>query len=289
MNLFILQMIALVSYGNAYLKGKKIPSDFYPSHPVFSPCARILFCGYAKLFPKGPFKGLTGWIKRLFSKRETVKIDIDQPDRWFEFLKGQGCRHLRLRHIPLEQKEGEPKEYQMAGFVLASKMWVIETALRHGTFTWPCRWGESRENTSRQKPWIGQYRMEPSPLPRSSEKHDLPAIKKQQAQALSEIAQFAFQQNLPYWGGIFQKALETLHSDHPEENHPMEKDIPCQNYSLIARQVIFGAFSSWVFGAMGSWNDLGFEDRQVEHTYDRLSENLYRITVQALLEGVNSY
>ena len=71
MNLFILQMIALVSYGNAYLKGKKIPSDFYPSHPVFSPCARILFCGYAKLFPKGPFKGLTGWIKRLFSKRET--------------------------------------------------------------------------------------------------------------------------------------------------------------------------------------------------------------------------
>ena len=40
---------------------------------------------------------------------------------------------------------------------------------------------------------------------------------------------------------------------------------------------------------MGSWNDLGFEDRQVEHTYDRLSENLYRITVQALLEGVNSY
>lgn len=108
MNLFILQMIALVSYGNAYLKGKKIPSDFYPSHPVFSPCARILFCGYAKLFPKGPFKGLTGWIKRLFSKRETVKIDIDQPDRWFEFLKGQGCRHLRLRHIPLEQKEGDP-------------------------------------------------------------------------------------------------------------------------------------------------------------------------------------
>ena len=109
------------------------------------------------------------------------------------------------------------------------------------------------------------------------------------AQALSEIAQFAFQQNLPYWGGIFQKALETLHSDHPEENHPMEKDIPCQNYPLIARQVIFSAFSSWVFGAMGSWNDLGFEDRQVEHTYDRLSENLYRITVQALLEGVNSY
>ena len=52
MNLFILQMIALVSYGNAYLKGKKIPSDFYPSHPVFSPCARILFCGYEKLSPK---------------------------------------------------------------------------------------------------------------------------------------------------------------------------------------------------------------------------------------------
>ena len=45
---------------------------------------------------------------------------------------------------------------------------------------------------------------------------------------------------------------------------------------LPAAQLLGAAQSAWVFGGMGSWNDLGFEGED-QALYDRLSEELYRL------------
>jgi hypothetical protein len=45
--------------------------------------------------------------------------------------------------------------------------------------------------------------------------------------------------------------------------------------------------TAWVFGGMGSWNDLGF-DGEEQRTYDSLSEELCAALNMAVLEVVNS-
>ena len=50
---------------------------------------------------------------------------------------------------------------------------------------------------------------------------------------------------------------------------------PANSYPLAAKQLLFAAGNAWVFGGMGSWNDLGFDDCETNALYDRLSAQLY--------------
>ena len=54
-----------------------------------------------------------------------------------------------------------------------------------------------------------------------------------------------------------------------------------------AQQLAAMAARAWVFGGMGSWNDLGFELRAVEAEYDEVSRNLYAAVLLALLASAN--
>jgi hypothetical protein len=54
-----------------------------------------------------------------------------------------------------------------------------------------------------------------------------------------------------------------------------------------ATQLLGAAQAAWIFGAMGSWNDLGFEgDDQV--LYERLSEDLYQLLNAAIVAAANA-
>jgi hypothetical protein len=46
--------------------------------------------------------------------------------------------------------------------------------------------------------------------------------------------------------------------------------------------------SAWVFGGMGSWNDIGFPDKQKEDEYDRLSAELYEVINECYVAVANS-
>ena len=53
-----------------------------------------------------------------------------------------------------------------------------------------------------------------------------------------------------------------------------------------ARQLLAAVHWSWVFGGMGSWNDLLFEGED-QKTYDRISERLFQ-AVNAAIEQAAS-
>jgi hypothetical protein len=54
---------------------------------------------------------------------------------------------------------------------------------------------------------------------------------------------------------------------------------------LAARRLLAIATNSWVFGGIGSWNDLGFVEDQ---RYQSVSEPLYGAMMNAFLASVNS-
>jgi hypothetical protein len=43
---------------------------------------------------------------------------------------------------------------------------------------------------------------------------------------------------------------------------------------------------AWVFGGMGSWNDVSFDAKPGE--YERVSEQLHRALLQGILAGANA-
>jgi len=60
------------------------------------------------------------------------------------------------------------------------------------------------------------------------------------------------------------------------------KDLaPDHLLDLPAKQVLAACQAAWVFGGMGSWNDLGFEGEQ-QAEYDRISTALYDLLNTAI-------
>lgn len=53
-----------------------------------------------------------------------------------------------------------------------------------------------------------------------------------------------------------------------------------------AEAMLDAAQSAWVFGGMGSWNDMGF-DGQEQREYESVSEELFNAVNRALCVAVN--
>jgi hypothetical protein len=106
---------------------------------------------------------------------------------------------------------------------------------------------------------------------------------------MEAIAAFAEEHKLSRWHLIFRQALDILDSKDLVRLTDEGWLIPTDNYSLIATQLLFAAGKAWVFGAMGSWNDLSFSDEAARQPYEKLSYDLYDCICVSILAAVNSY
>ena len=88
-----------------------------------------------------------------------------------------------------------------------------------------------------------------------------------------------------HWAENFKQNKQTL-----TEFEPVESDdfIPFGTYSLAARQLLETSFRSWVFGGMGSWNDLAFSGGNQDE-YSSLTKELYEAICNGIVAAVNSY
>ncbi len=260
------QFITIVTYGNDYLMNGKIQEDFYPSHPAFKFCDRVYFN----------------------DMQETQeKIIADNPFGWFQYLKETGCKKLRL-YFSYSGNEQFP-DYKSAGMVGGGGYWHMEADYDNGCDIWASRWQVTKENDPDRNIWAVDYglfaeKQQPTAIP-----CNLDVIKKVSLERISAIAAFASEQQLDNWHSIFKNAYDILNSGQPAQNDYQRKMLPENNYSLIARQLLFAADAAWVFGGMGSWNDLSFNDNNIQQQYEQLSYNLYDNICVNVIASVNSY
>jgi len=52
--------------------------------------------------------------------------------------------------------------------------------------------------------------------------------------------------------------------------------------------LLAGALKGWVFGGLGSWNDMCFRESSQEREYQLVSKNLYRAVIQSVGVVANS-
>lgn len=117
----------------------------------------------------------------------------------------------------------------------------------------------------------------------------LQKCKEELEKTLTEIEAFAIGQNLDYWSKQFTQARQALIANTPESFYYNSDLIVNNNYSLTARQILYAAGTAWVFGAMGSWNDLGFNTKEDNEKYEALTEILYSKVNEAIISATNSY
>ena len=79
---------------------------------------------------------------------------------------------------------------------------------------------------------------------------------------LENIIEFAHQETTESWVKIFKNARETLENENPESDFYQYDLISWNNYDLENKQLLMSASKAFVFGGMGSWNDMSFEKKE---------------------------
>ncbi|MDP9079773.1 MAG: hypothetical protein M3O71_20275 [Bacteroidota bacterium] len=267
------QLISLVSCGNEFLGSGEMPEKFYPENSVFRFCNGVKFVAFRK---------------KLFSS-EFKEVEIaDDPYKWFKLLKKEKCKVLRVFYESSKDQTKGP-DHKLAGFVGGGGTWLIEAIFNKHSDFYANNWTVTDKDAADKRIWSIKYGNTAWDQPIADQQFDLLETKNELADALLMITAFANKQKLDNWVDVFNRAQKALESDEPSAGFYHTDLVVTENYSLAARQVLFAAGLAWVFGGMGSWNDLGFDTEEENKTYDELSAALYAAINKGVVAAINSY
>lgn len=266
----VAQLLSLVSYGNEFITKHSFPLDYFPNNLVFQYDKEVVFdTSKEKLFGG------------------TKAIHLANPQEWFRWLKEDGCLELRAIFQYSDQKDF--KDYMMAGMVGGGGTWFVQSSYKRYCDLWYANWEVGNQNDPDNKIWLVKYKTVLQKQEIKQQLFLLNPIKEELEKLLIEIEAFARTNKKDMWADWFKKALESLNSNKPYESFYQQNMIVLKNYSLLAQQVLFGASNAWVFGGMGSWNDIGFAEKETNVKYEQLSEQLYDVMIRGLVGAINSY
>ncbi len=268
----VLQMMTIVSYGNAYLQRGIDIQDFYPTNGSFVFDRSVCFVN-------------------LDAPNGESSVIANSPVEWLSGLQKSGCTELRLMYQSADGVQVGKLELtnrMLAGMVGGGGNWWIE-ALFDGYCN---QWVSKREVTDKDSPdqkiWSVTYgsslqHCAISPVDARS----FEEVSRVLENALVNIIQFASAQKLSFWLQIFERALQILQGGEikPET---FQAYFPTGLYSDLFYRLAGSADTAWVFGGMGSWNDLGFMEKEIDADYTRFSDVLYQAVITSLVYATNS-
>ena len=263
----IAQPAALVTYGNYFLRGLGSGEALLKSD-VFDFCKSVTF---VTLEVRG------GVVEEV--------VVAEDPTIWLSRLRGEGVYGLRL-HQTASQSAIDDR--LSSAFVGGGRRWYIEVIGPNTRELWANRWVLGDRGDPEQKIWSVTYgRMTPGEAPVQPLKEDPIALRDSLRETLSDISSFAYRVELHNFGRMFANGLEAINSDRPLTDEVFANYAPRDSLPLIGQQLIASAYTSWAFGGMGSWNDLGFRGPD-QALYESLSEKLFKQATEAVSVGANT-
>jgi hypothetical protein len=267
----IAQIVALVIEGNAALRGAS-SSGLSAQHSTMTFCEFVRFIDLAKT--------PTGWSERPIA---------DSPNSWFQYLRERKVNALRMVYGPSNDPNVDGKtvtDRMLVGFIGGGGRWLIKADKPTSSDYWESRWNVGDQEREDRRIWRVTYGRFARNRPLTSHQEpDLAVIRNDLDSILNEIRAFALEQRLDGFAKCFERALQDLSAE--SEFNGFHKELANRDLlPLGAVQLLSAAQSAWVFGGMGSWNDLGF-DGEVQDDYERLSETLYHAINQAVVAATN--
>lgn len=262
----IAQVIALTIYGNSIVQGYDADIDeFFPSNSTF------MFCEY---------------VRFVDIKSNSETIYAENPVAWFKKLKEEGVFAFRLTYGPSGNRDISDR--MSVGFIGGGGRWLIETIGPDGSDFWEARWKVGNQNHPEKLIWHVTYtRTASREKTIIHEGVENSRIKNELSDTLVEISRFAREHHLNDFANAFDTGYAALHAETPYTDL-YHKDIAPEDFlDPEASQLLAASQAAWVFGGMGSWNDMGF-DGEDQNEYERLSDKLYQLLNESCLIAANS-
>lgn len=269
MNGPLAQIVAVTCHANAILSGQEV-EGFFPNNSTCMFCDGVAFVALKK--------SLLGKPK----EKELAKT----PDEWFNLLKISGAKGVRLLQSP--QKEPNISDRMSAGFVGGGRIWSMEVLLpRDHSEYWVARWKVWNQNAPEQRIWRVTYARVSSESTAKINPPNLTHIESQLGECLRNIHSFSTKHECGGFTQCFADALDMLESEG-KKGHGYHADLAPEGFlSEEAHTILDACQKAWVFGGMGSWNDIGFEGEDQDE-YEMVSEPLFQIINEAISACANS-
>ena len=261
MNIEILQYGLITAYGNAYIKERNISFD--KNHPMSNSIQNIKF------------------VRKSSELEPLSKSDLiaKNPNEWFKFLKENKFSRLYLTYQL--STITKLKEHISEAFTGGGSQWIILAEKEEFYDLWNIL------NRTEEGDNITYYLL-------ALENSDLGVLKFPSLETsklylkeiLTDLIKFTVKSELPKWSDTFQKAIDYLSNENLEELID-DNILPSDCYSLETRQVLSACDKAWVFGGIGSWNDV--VKVYDYNLYNRLTANLYDSVCKAFVSAINSY
>lgn len=201
---------------------------------------------------------------------------------WLQYVKGGGSRRLSLLVGDGAASNGVPGH--IGHSYANSGRWAIRSDGRRPRI-WFSAWSvQDRANPDRR---IWAVELTGRSLPATREPvTDLVSARIGLRDALRAIEDFAKTEDLGFWAEWFAQADGLL--DAAEPVIPYNPDLAPVTLPDENRQLLAAAVQAWVFGGMGSWNDLGFGDEAEQRVYLDATRRLYAAVLTATAAATNA-
>jgi hypothetical protein len=269
MNHPIAQVVALTCHANAFLRGRPVP-PFFPGNSTCVFCDRVTFLHLRK-----------PW----FAKAREEEI-ARTPDLWFAYLKDAGISAIRLLWRP--QHHPVISDRMSSGLAGGGGTWAMETVPPNGGRTlWLSRWQVWDRNAPERRIWRVSYGRTSGTRPAPPSAGDLTALAARLRSALASAHDFSERHRCDRFTTSFSRAIETVDSGGAKR-HGFHKDLaPAGALPSLAGCLLDACQSGWVFGGMGSWNDLGFAG-EAQAEYERISQGLFLTLTDVIQAAANA-
>ena len=266
----IAQVIALAAHGIPALRAiNSAARGLAPDNST------LQFCEYVKFFDR---------LRR--GGDEQLVPYADDPQSWLARLEQDGVETLRIHHQSISRPGLSPR--MSVAFANGGGRWMIEAPERSGRSFWEPRWEVGDQNHAQKRIWRVNYvRIASgwnSALPGVRR---VPELVDALQSNLREIASFARGHELAEFAEAFERARIALRSDDPFRDAYHKDLVPSGLLEIDATRLLGAAQVAWVFGGMGSWNDLGFEAKD-QKEYVRLSDELFDLLNESCVAAIHS-
>jgi len=269
--------IALAAHGNAYLASaqESAPAELFSTNSTLQHVSSLAFRE-----SDTPLESASDAVRRTEQGRFEDLRAPGGTSAWFLRLRRAGVLRLQVVKLPVRPDLPEVDAASFSGGI----PWAILVDFA-GTFgLWIPRW----KHEGGKKPWrvsVTGFTIAHSP-PQGA--RELTAAAESLRAALERALDFSTRAKLEWFPDDFSRALALLDSRGPEIRYHPDL-LPSRGYSLLARQAAASATTAYVFGGMGSFNDLGFKGHGLKMEYKALLPKLYDAVIDALLAAANSF
>lgn len=246
-----------------------------PGVPSFSSNSTSQFCAEIRF---------TRVARSLFFRKETVHVFANSPDQWLDLVVSNGAKRAFLTYQPTN--DPRISDRMSAGFVGGGGGWNMLVQGRKGSDCWRAHWSVGNREALDRRIWQVQYALVAENQPPLANGRLASTVIEDLGAALNGIESFAREQAIDGFANAFQLAQKCLASDDPLSLVYHRDIAPRGAIGLSAARLLAAAQAAWVFGGMGSWNDLGFEGDIQKH-YEQCSDRLFDLLNESICVGVN--